>query len=79
MDIWYQRFTRSRFSGMNGTDDEGAPAINAQSFYQWIVLTPCLEYNISATQGLIGGLYVTVSGHNTYKIVNAVVSYEVLF
>ena len=79
MDIQYKRFTRNRFHGFSGTDAKGTPAINAQPFFQSYVLTPSIEYNIKANQGLIFGGFITIYGHNAFKIVNTVVSYEIIF
>ncbi len=79
MDIWYKRYTRFRFSGYPGVDVDGNRAINSGSFAYWVVITPSLEYNLSATQGFIAGAYLTVLGRNTFKLNNFVLSYEILF
>jgi hypothetical protein len=57
----------------------GNMAIDSWAYYKAYVITPSIEYNINASQGLIAGGYITVSGRNTYKIINAVLSYEVTF
>jgi hypothetical protein len=79
MDIMYQRYTRTRFSGIPGVDEDGDVAGNSMSYFQLYVLTPSLEYNISKNQGLLAGAYITIAGHNAYKIINGVLSYEILF
>jgi hypothetical protein len=79
MDFWYNRATRSRFSGRQGRTALGAIAKNTSRYYQSYFLTPAIEYNINIDQGFLAGFLITLYGHNTEKLCNSFISYEITF
>lgn len=79
LDIVYTYKLESHFSGKQGVDANGQPAVVGGPFSEQLSLAPAIEYNWNENLGFIGGLWFTVWGRNSLSFVSGVLSVAYTF
>ncbi len=78
-DVAYTYSRSTSFSGIAGIDATGASAANGGPSSDQLSLAPAIEYNVSDTGGFIGGVWFAVTGRNSSKFIDIILSYTQLF
>ena len=78
-DIAYTYSGKSTFSGNLGESASGVPAAVGAPSSDQLSIAPGIEYNVTPTQGFIGGVWFAVTGRNSFNFASLVLSYTVFF
>lgn len=73
IDNVYTHTSKSHFFGTAGLDANGAPASVGLPSSDLIAFCPAIEYNFSATWGLVVGAYISAWGRNAAQFRNGIV------
>jgi hypothetical protein len=68
--------SKRRFSGNPGMDLIGLPGSNIRPFSVQYSLAPAIEYNLSASMGVITGCWFTVAGKSSGKFENFIIAFN---
>jgi hypothetical protein len=77
-DVLYQHGNRTRFSGNPGST-HGIKAARGSPSSEQFSLAPAIEYNWSQNIGLIGGVWFTFAGRNSFRTTSGVLSLNMYF
>lgn len=78
-DIVYTASSKSSFSGTKGITPLGLPAEVGAPSSDSFSLSPAIEYNVTDTQGFIGGIWFPLTGRNSANFVTLMLSYTAYF
>ncbi len=78
-DIVYTASNKSSFSGSHGTTEFGLPAEVGAPSSDSFSLSPAIEYNVTDTQGFIGGIWFPLTGRNSANFITLMLSYTAYF
>ena len=78
LDVVYTYNAKTTFSGRRG-GTPAAPAVVGGPFNDQLSLAPAIEYNPSENFGILGGVWFTVWGRNSFNFVSGVFSLEYTF
>jgi len=73
IDNVYTHQDVSQFCGNPGTASDGTPAIVGLPSSEQISFAPAIEYNFSATLGIIAGCWFTAAGRNSARFASGVI------
>ncbi len=67
---------KTRFRGKSGAIDNNARFQLGGSWFDQVSLAPAIEYNFSASFGIIAGAWFTVAGRNANQFASAVIAFN---
>lgn len=79
LDAVYTYNAKNTFSGHRGTVSPGVPAVVGGPFNDQLSFAPAIEYNTSENFGILGGVWFTVWGRNSFNFISGVFSVEYTF
>ncbi len=79
LDVAYTFSLKTTFSGRQGVDGDGLPAIVGAPFNDQLSLAPAVEYNLSPDLGFIGGVWFPVWGRNSANFISGIISVTYTF
>ena len=76
-DFLYTATNRTRYSGFEGTTESGGSELASigGGYNDNLSLAPAIEYNWSPNLGILGGVWFSVYGRNSYNFVCGVISF----
>ena len=77
MEMYYLQHQAGSFKGTLGFDEEGLLAKIGQPKIELLSIAPAIEYNFSEHYGIIGGVWMAVSGKNAPEFTSAVIAFNV--
>ena len=69
-DLAYTHVSKTTFSGTDGTDKKGNPAVNNNPSVDQFSLTQAIEYNFSEDVSIITGVWFSLAGRNSNDFIN---------
>ena len=76
IDLTYQYRKESCFFGHLGTTESGSIASVGSNYQDSLSLAPALEYNFTPDLSLVGGVWFSVYGKNTYDFIAGIITFS---
>lgn len=79
MDFEYDYTSKTTFTGIAGTEQDGTPASCSSSSSQLFTIAPALEYSLNENLGFIGGFWFPLYAHNISEFLSFSLSFTYTF